>query len=484
MLRAIPIIIYAIILFVWFCPSDAQTRQKREIIISQESGETLKGTYAISVCDAEVALPDTVNGDIVSSLLLSSELKGNIEHPEYYFEKSDAKRRHDLDLLLLTQGWRIYEIDSILHNAYPNLTERFEPSQEISGEIQGTTKSAKLIMQDTYNGMQVSFPIPHSDKFRVYNLDFLSGSSFLLQAVTPNNSGRPLLLKIDSPTYPQITLPKEKESMVTVDNRPELQSRLKMQISYNRITNSYEMSEVEVHGKKLSVLNRMKREPDKSIMEGDSLFKKANTMRLLVTKLGLSVQRKEGLQQIAKYVYDDHTTTPSPGYSPVCVVLNDHPVTTEEHDYILNIDPAQIRQMEYFLPSSVDGLGYTNGSFSSLSDDDKDNDGKIDRVGVLMIYTHQTTYARKTLPQSCVRLEQLGYKPPIQFYVPTHEAENNSDFSNGHRVTLYWSPELQLDEQGKASAFFYPSDISNKYLITLEGVSDTGIPLKKQLITE
>ena len=48
-------------------------------------------------------------GNAQTYLLLSSELKGYISDPGYYFEADDKKHRADADLLMMVQGWRRYD---------------------------------------------------------------------------------------------------------------------------------------------------------------------------------------------------------------------------------------------------------------------------------------------------------------------------------------------------------------------------------------
>lgn len=52
-------------------------------------------------------------GDIRSHLLLSSEVRGYIANPGYYFESDDSVHRHAADLLMLTQGWRRYDWEQL-----------------------------------------------------------------------------------------------------------------------------------------------------------------------------------------------------------------------------------------------------------------------------------------------------------------------------------------------------------------------------------
>ena len=64
--------------------------------------------FSLSIFDTNTDEPTYNDGNIMTDLLLSSELKGFIAYPNYYFEKDDAERRHHLDLLMMVQGWRKY----------------------------------------------------------------------------------------------------------------------------------------------------------------------------------------------------------------------------------------------------------------------------------------------------------------------------------------------------------------------------------------
>lgn len=48
-------------------------------------------------------------GNMKTWMLLSSEVSGYIDSPDYYFEADDAEHRRAADLLMLTQGWRRYD---------------------------------------------------------------------------------------------------------------------------------------------------------------------------------------------------------------------------------------------------------------------------------------------------------------------------------------------------------------------------------------
>lgn len=109
-------------------------------------GRYIYGSSEDSIPDGDYAIkafrdlaPDN-SRSIVSELLLQSDLKGHIEDPDYYFIDRDSITDSNLDLLLLTQGWERYDLQSALKDKFA------EPDipLEIGGEITGTVKSRWL----------------------------------------------------------------------------------------------------------------------------------------------------------------------------------------------------------------------------------------------------------------------------------------------------------------------------------------------------
>lgn len=66
-------------------------------------------TISVSVHDASIEDASYDNGNMLTDILLSSELKGFVANPAYYFESDDSVHQKALDLLMLVQGWRRYK---------------------------------------------------------------------------------------------------------------------------------------------------------------------------------------------------------------------------------------------------------------------------------------------------------------------------------------------------------------------------------------
>ena len=63
-------------------------------------------TISLAVHDDGQHIHNYDTGNILTELLLASEIKGFIPSPEWYFEADDSFHEAALDLLMLTQGWR------------------------------------------------------------------------------------------------------------------------------------------------------------------------------------------------------------------------------------------------------------------------------------------------------------------------------------------------------------------------------------------
>ena len=85
---------------------------------------------SISVRDGSTDDPTYDTGNMMTDLLLSSDLQGFIAYPDYYFEADDAEHRQALDLLMLVQGWRRYDYNEIT----ADVPLRYQPEQTMSVE--------------------------------------------------------------------------------------------------------------------------------------------------------------------------------------------------------------------------------------------------------------------------------------------------------------------------------------------------------------
>lgn len=66
-------------------------------------------TFSLAIHDTNTDEPTYNDGNLMTDLLLSSDLRGFVARPAHYFEADDDLHRRHLDLLMLVQGWRKYK---------------------------------------------------------------------------------------------------------------------------------------------------------------------------------------------------------------------------------------------------------------------------------------------------------------------------------------------------------------------------------------
>jgi TonB-dependent SusC/RagA subfamily outer membrane receptor len=115
-----------------------QTRDKvhLNVEVTSQDGKPVVGSFSMAVTD-EGALPysEADEKTIFSNLLLSADLKGYIEHPNYYFTDVNPDKDQQLDNLLLTQGWRRFVWKDILNHTLPALAYQPEGGMGLSGQV-------------------------------------------------------------------------------------------------------------------------------------------------------------------------------------------------------------------------------------------------------------------------------------------------------------------------------------------------------------
>ena len=78
------------------------------LAVKDLSGNPVSGSFSLSVRDAGTEIHTGYHENILTDLLLSSEIRGYIAHPMQYFGTDDRSNRMKLDLLMMVQGWRRY----------------------------------------------------------------------------------------------------------------------------------------------------------------------------------------------------------------------------------------------------------------------------------------------------------------------------------------------------------------------------------------
>ncbi|MBR3076245.1 MAG: hypothetical protein IKH11_10900, partial [Bacteroidales bacterium] len=158
------------------------------VVLVKPDGTPLDGNCSVSVVRG--ALKDWRQGDgIVSYMGLSSELKGRINDPCYYFDPKIPEPERDvaLDLLMMIQGWRYYDLERITGINEDSIKIKYlrERVQELRGHISRRLSSRMpknfiftfLIPQQ--NILQ-SVEVARGRRFVIDSLDFQENTGMLI----------------------------------------------------------------------------------------------------------------------------------------------------------------------------------------------------------------------------------------------------------------------------------------------------------------
>ena len=394
-----------------------------DINICDRNGHPLPGTYALSVTDSDVVRPDSLVWDIRQTLL--RQPSGPLAD------------------------------DTIGNIVYP-----YQEQQLITGRVKGTLgqriKNPHLLVVNSRTGQRWEFELGDSSRFALA-VDNPNGTTFQLEGTRRRGQTALVDLQIDPQTFPEVTLPHYQLTPPTADLSAFVTQSQKQQM-YTR-AGYIELPEIEKVGKKPKKQreNVMGLEALRGIPEGDPRLEHAPTVAAQLAMLGLYATIVDGV-----------------GVIPFTKVYVDN-IEEEDHDYVLNLPPTDIKSIELFPKENA-----INSMFGVRPTED----GHV--PGVLFIFLKdgsEIVHSKAARRLSMATVRQQGYEQPTEFYSPQYDTPTASDRPD-YRTTLYWTPRLTTDADGRAQVRFYASDVSRRYLVTLEGVSDDGTIVHHQQTIE
>src|ERR1035437_9397645 len=118
--------------------------------LSDFRGNPIETQFSVAVHDNATTTSNPHSDNLLTNLLLSSEVKGFIENPGYYFVSDEPSRRQALDLLMLTQGWSRYSWKQMAG------VTPFEVKQPIEKELVIEGSVTSLILKQKKENIDVS----------------------------------------------------------------------------------------------------------------------------------------------------------------------------------------------------------------------------------------------------------------------------------------------------------------------------------------
>ena len=442
---------------------------KLELFDELENNGGTFSSLSLAVVDENSIGEDGPEMNIRSWLLIDSELKGKIESPSDYFKDDKSiSSKEKLDLLMLTQGWSKYIWNSFTETDHPADLEEVE-GFSISGKVtKNFSKRAVVngkVILIIFNNDYMYKKETRTDingRFSFDKLSFSDTASIFLQAWNEEEKRysrveiNPLFK--ENPDISKIYLPPPEVS-------PDIPTELQRQKYYDEMSlreyimksGSFYIEEVEVIAEKGDGIDRrLYSKPSSSLKVTMADYSYPDVFRYLNGRVpGLTVSYVQdtlgGLQPQIRIRQFGSTY----GSTDVLFLLNGIPVSKEIIQYLPMPDIDVIDVLKSIGETAIFGITGANG--------------------VIAVYTKRGPSEEEynADPVGIISERICGYSANREFYSPSYTPENINSEKPDHRITLYWNPNIII-ENGKASVSFYTSDDLSGYKVFVEGITSTG----------
>ncbi|WP_295674755.1 TonB-dependent receptor plug domain-containing protein [uncultured Mucilaginibacter sp.] len=434
--------------------------------VKNKEGNPVSGSFSVSVVDeSKILVDEDAENTILSYLLLSTEVKGYIEKPNYYFANVTKETRAGLDILMLTQGYRRFDWTALENGNLPVTANAFaaEKTMDISGVFK--TKSGApipdcvLTLIPKSGGNLQTATTDNEGKFRFLNMDFSAGTAFVLKAMS--SSGKKGVLTLDKPLVPPVIVPGEpanKKYNASADLLMSFQDERKAKIAEasNLITNQVTTDTKGNSAKRLDNYHSSNiggpGHADQVVL-GDAI-KDAPSISSGLNGLLHGVQFNNGVPSLQTGV------TLSGGgaqIDPMLVIFDGVTLGNGVSVDIIN-------------PGSVDAVELLKGASASIY-------GAAGGQGVLVITTRSNIASEqvisKEMSPGIFSIEPKGFFKALEFYSPAYASQNAANKPD-QRTTIYWKPDVITDAFGNSTFSFFNSDGKGTYRLEIQGMDSKG----------
>ena len=436
----------------WQITTDQPTYGKREkvslqIAAKDNEGNPVEGTFSVSITDRKSIQPDSLADNILSNLLLTSDLKGHVEDPAFYFLNQDARTLRSIDYLMMTHGWRRHKMENVLRTPSLNFTNYIEKGQTISGRIMGffganVKKGPICVLAPKYNIIATT-ETDEKGQF-IVNTSFRDSTTFLVQARTKKGfAGVDILM--DPPQYP-----------VATHKAPYFNGATTFMEDYlmNTRDQYYMEGGMRVYNlKEVTVTAKRERPSSKSIYTGG-----INTYTV----------EEDRLQGYGQTAFDAASRLPSvtiTNGSEIHIRNNSEPAIIVIDDIVYEDASDILKDIQV---SDMSSISLLRGADAVIL-------GPRASGGAVVITLKDPRNLPARPAQGIITYTPLGYSESVEFYHPTYDTpEKKNAQRSDFRSTVYWNPELRLDAEGKATIEYYTPDSTAPEDIIIEGVDKNG----------
>lgn len=435
-------------------------RKNVNITIQAGNNEIKNDSTSLSLSIYRLDSLQSFNGaNIGSYLLLTSDLKGFVEDPNYYFLKDDEKTNIALDYLMLTNGWRRFKWDEILQNTKPFFS--YVPEYNgpiIAGKLINRRTSSLASNVESYisvPGFPTEFNTSVSDQkgrvaFELKN--FYGSSEIMLQPHTLQDTNYriditdPFSNNFSVTPFPVFTI-REKNANTLLEESISMQVQ---NIYSGKKLRHFIVPSIDTTAFYIT--------PDAKYNLDD--YTRFTTMEEILREYValVDVRKREGKFHLSVF---DLANNQAFKTDPL-VLLDGNPVF--DLDKFMLTDPLKLNKLEvlnrkYFL-------------------------GSLSFNGILNWTSYKGDMAGYE-PANATIIDYDGLQLEREFYAPIYTNTNQeSSHIPDFRNVLLWFPNIKIAAGQSKEINFYTSDLPGKYVVQIEGITKNGVSGNKFVFFE
>lgn len=442
-----------------------------EVAVTDPAGQPVETTLSLAATDQKLAPPFENNPrTLVSHLLLTSDLVGSIEQPGYYFDETNTNRLQQLDLLMMTQGWRRFTWPEILSGTIPMPKYVVEDGLVLSGQVnrlnnkpaENVNMTFILMKKDSTRDLLMG-QSDATGRYMASGMEFYDSTGIFIQALAQKGGNRSYTITLDQLTKPSVRITKVPYNPLLLG--PDVLA------DFLKRTNEYLEIERQIRRNQEVLLQtvtvKAKREqlrdtrrtlystPDKTVKFDPMITGGAMTF------LDVIRSRLAGVQVIGSGFDAKVQIRGAANFGGIIepAYFMDGMLTSK--DALMSIPVQDIDAVDVLTGAGASVMAGSNGA-----------------GGVINVLTKRGAPdfdpAKAPPSPGTLSARLIGYAPVREFYAPRYDQPKPEHVRPDYRATLHWLPTLKTGPDGKAKVTFYASDAKTKLRLTSDGVSAGG----------
>lgn len=457
-----------------------------ELQLNNAIGEPMPGKLSVSIRDAVRSDYMEYDNNIFTDLLLTSDLKGYIHQPGYYFTESSLRKQKELDILLMVHGWRKYDMTQQI-GISPFIPLQLPESQLVLyGQVKSTIlknklkdialsvmvkRDAEIITGQTVTDENGHFSIPLED--------FEGSMEAVIQTrkvgKERNKDASILIDRHFSPAtraYGYKELHPEWGNIAHWQQEAEKFDSLYMD-SIRRVDGLYLLDEVEIKSKRRRQSTNMATKINEQSI--DAYYDIRQAVDQLRDNGKVVTTIPEVMEKLNPLFYWDRSNDNCTyRQKPICYIMDNKILSSTEVNMML----TEIDGLASIIISKgtggVDDEIIQNTKMSNSNDVDVSELDKYSIFYLIPLPRHDVLNKHETAALGTRQTVMQGYTPALEYYSPAYiDKELYMDKADKRR-TLYWNPTVQTDENGKAVIECYNNQYSTPLIIQAETMSNDG----------